>query len=146
MGIIFPSNTKDIIDDIRDAIGREVIFNVIASSTACPVCELDPVTNTSTDSFCLTCNGTYWIPVYSGVALTGHVAWGKSDQMRWETGGQWYEGSCGVQIEYSTENMDVVNDAIYVTVDEKEMEIRKTMMRGVKPINRILIDLIEKEK
>jgi hypothetical protein len=119
---------------------------VIASATACPVCYLDPVTNNSTDSFCPVCNGTYWIPVYSGTTITGHVAWGKSDMMRWETGGQWWEGSAGVQIEYTPENQILVNDAIYVTVDGKEMEISKSMLRGVKPLNRILIDLIEKTK
>jgi hypothetical protein len=146
MIIAFPTNTKEIIDEIRDAIGRPVQFMVIASATACPACYLDPVNNTSTDSFCPVCHGAYWIPVMSGTMVTGHVSWGKSDQMRWETGGQWWEGSCGVQIEYTPENQILVNDAIYVVVDDKEMEIRKSMMRGVKDINRILIDLIEKTK
>jgi len=145
MIISFPENTEDVINAIRTAIGRDVIFCVVASATACTLCDLDPVTNTSTDSFCLECNGDYWIPVFSGVTILGHISWGKSDQMRWETGGMWYEGSCGVQIEYTPENLATVNSAIYVTVDEKEMEIRKKMMRGVQNINRILLDLIEKE-
>jgi len=65
--------------------------------------------------------------------------------MRWEAGGQWFEGSCGAQVELTEDNLQTVNDTIYVTIDDKEMEIRKTMMRGVPELNRILIDLIEKE-
>ena len=145
MEIVFPSDTKDVIDAIRGVIGREIVFHVVASATACTSCDLDPVTNTSTDSFCLECNGIYWIPTYSGVVISGHVAWGKSDQMRWEAGGQWFEGSCGAQVELTGDNLQTVNDTIYVTIDDKEMEIRKTMMRGVPELNRILIDLIEKE-
>jgi len=143
MKIVFPE-TKEIIDEIRSAIGRPVVFYVIASLSGCSSCDLDPVANTSVDSFCTECNGTYWIPVYSGVIISGHVSWGKSDQMRWESGGQWYEGSCGVQIAYSLDNLETVRDSIYVIVDDKEMEVRKTMLRGVPELNRILIDLIEK--
>ncbi|HAQ02271.1 TPA: hypothetical protein DCQ22_00010 [Candidatus Nomurabacteria bacterium] len=145
MEIVFPSDTKDVIDAIRGVIGREIVFHVVASATACTSCDLDPVTNTSTDSFCLECNGVYWVPTYSGIAISGHVAWGKSDQMRWEAGGQWFEGSCGAQVELTEDNLQTVNDTIYVTIDDKEMEIRKTMRRGVPELNRILIDLIEKE-
>ena len=145
MVITFPSNTKQIIDEIRGVIGREIVFHVVASATACTSCDLDPVTNESTNSFCTECLGVYWIPTYSGVVISGHVAWGKSDQMRWEAGGQWFEGSCGAQVELTGDNLQTVNDTIYVTIDDKEMEIRKTMMRGVPELNRILIDLIEKE-
>jgi hypothetical protein len=146
MEIVFPENTGEIITAIRNAIGRAVTFYVVASSTACTLCDLEPITNTSTDPFCLECNGTYWIPVMSGVTLSGHVAWGKSDQMRWESGGQWWEGSAGVQIAYTPTNLETVESAVYVVVDDQEMEVRKVMRRGVKSLNRILIDLIERTK
>jgi len=68
----------EVIDAIRGAIGRDVTFNIVASSTGCPDCSLDPVTNTSTDSFCQTCDGKYWIPVYSGVVVSGHITYGGS--------------------------------------------------------------------
>ena len=145
MVITFPSDTKDIIDQIRTAIGREVEFRIVASSTPCPTCDLDPITNTSTDSFCQDCGGDYWIPVYSGVLLSGHVTWGHSDQARWETGGTWYDGDCRVQIEYTEANLATVDGAYEVIIDEKTMEIKKRILRGVPQINRILLDLIEKE-
>jgi len=146
MNIVFPSNTKEVIDSIREVIGRDVIFRVVASATACPECYLDPVTNTSTDSFCDTCEGVYWIPVYSGVTILGHVTWGHSDNMQWQSAGQWYEGDCRVQIEYTPENVIVVDSAVDVLVDGKTMELKKRILRGVQPINRILLDLVEKEK
>ena len=145
MKIVFPE-TKEIIDEIRSAIGRPVVFYVIASLSGCSSCDLDPVANTSVDSFCTECNGTYWIPVYSGMDVNSHIAWGKSDQMRWESGGQWWEGSAGVQIARNDENISTVENAVYLVVDGKEMEIRKILHRGVPELNRILIDVIEKAK
>jgi len=146
MEIIFPTDTGTVITAIRDAIGRDVTFYIVASSTACSACDLEPITNTSTDSFCTECNGTYWIPVYSGMDVNSHIAWGKSDQMRWESGGQWWEGSAGVQIARNDENISTVENAVYLVVDGKEMEIRKILHRGVPELNRILIDVIEKAK
>lgn len=147
--IVWPSNTTDIIDDIRDAIGRGVDFYTVASSTPCPVCNLDPVTNTSVDSFCPTCSGLYWIPVYAMCTITGHVTWGNMDIMRWETGGQYFDGDVRVQIKYTPQYLTIVDDAEssgFVVIDNKTMTIRSRILRGVKAINRILIDLIEKEK
>ena len=57
--IVWPTNTKTIIDNIRGAIGRTVDFYTVASSNPCSVCDLDPVTDESTDSFCTTCSGLY---------------------------------------------------------------------------------------
>lgn len=136
---------KNVVDSIREAIGREVIWYVVASSIPCPVCELDPITNTSTDSFCPTCSGEYWIRVYSGVSISGHITWGYSEQLGWVTGGQLDEGECRVQIEYTDDNLSTVNNANYVEVDGKTMQIVNKKLRGVKSINRILVDLIEKE-
>lgn len=146
MIITFPEDTKTVIDAIRGAIGRDVTFWTVVSSTACPVCSLDIVTNTSTDSFCETCEGLYWIPVASGTTISGHVTWGHSDNMQWESGGQWYEGDCRVQIEYTDDNLILSDTAYEVTVDDKTMEIKKKILRGVPDLNRILLDLIEKEK
>jgi len=147
--IVWPTNTKTIIDNIRGAIGRTVDFYVVASSIACPVCDLDPITNTSTDSFCPVCSGVHWIPVWSSASISGHVTWGKLDIMKWESGGQYFNGDVRVQIEYTPENLTIVDDAEedgYVIVDGKTMTIRSRILRGVQTINRILIDLIEKEK
>jgi hypothetical protein len=136
---------KNVVDSIRDAIGREIIWYIVASSTPCPDCSLDTVTNTSTDSFCPTCSGDYWINVYSGVPVSGHVTWGYSEQLGWVTGGQLDEGECRVQIAYNVDNLSTVDNAKWVEVDGKTMQIVNKKLRGVKEINRILVDLMEKE-
>lgn len=144
--ITFPSNTKEIIDQMRGAIGRNVTFVVLASSTACPSCGYDPITRTSTDSFCETCSGEYWIPIYSGYTVSGHITWGKADILNWQSGGQQFDGDCRVQIEYSTRNIEILDITDHVIVDNKILEIKKKILRGVRELNRILLDLIEREK
>lgn len=144
--VIWPDSTKQVIDDIRGAVGRDVEFFVVASSIACPTCSLDPITNHSTDSFCPICSGIHWIPVYSGVVVSGHVTWGSADFQDWQSGGYQFDGDVRVQIEFTVANLDTVDNAVYVHVDDKIMEIKNFILRGVQSINRILIDMIEKEK
>ncbi len=146
MTIVWPDNTKTVIDGIRGAIGRDVEFFVVASSIACTTCSLDPITNQSTDSFCPVCSGIHWIPVYSGYTISGHVSWGKTDFQDWYSGGYQFDGDVRVQIEYTIANLDIVDRSVYVHVDSKIMEIKNFILRGVQSINRILIDMIEKEK
>jgi len=145
--IIFPSNTREIINAIRGAIGRIVYFTYVASSASCTTCVLDPVTGTSTDSFCPECSGLYWIPIWSSMPISGHVTWGKHDVLKWESVGQYFDGDCRVQIEYTPENVVIVDNTQktgYVKVDGKELEIKSRIFRGVKELNRILVNLIEK--
>jgi hypothetical protein len=146
MTIVWPDNTKTTIDAIRGAIGRDVEFFVVASSIACPTCSLDPITNHSTDSFCPTCSGVYWVPLYSGYTCSGHITWANADFQNWHPGGYQFDGDVRVQIEYTVANLDIVDRAEYVHVDSKVMEIKNFILRGVQSINRILIDMIEKEK
>lgn len=138
---------KEVTDAIRAAIGRTVTFYYIASSSSCsePDCYLDPVTNTSTNSFCPVCSGNYYIYTYSGEDINAHVTWGYSEKFGWVTGGLQDEGECRVQIEYTPNNVYVVENAKWVLVDGREMQIIKKLYRGVKEINRILVDLIQKE-
>lgn len=146
--IVWPTaHTKEVTDSIREAIGRTISFFVVASSIPCTAsgCNLDPVTNTSTNSFCTVCSGEYWIPVYQETQLTAHVTWGYSERLGWVSGGQLDEGECRVQIEYTPANEQIVRDAKYLIVDGRTMEKVKPLYRGVKTINRILIDLQEKE-
>lgn len=145
MQIIFPNDTVDTIDSIRDAIGRDVTFRTTISSIACTTCSLDPVTNLSTDPFCVECEGAYWITVFSGIPVKAHITWGHSDETNWVTGGQYFEGDCRIQLKYTDENITIIDNAESVEVDGKTMDIRKRILRGVPEINRILLDLIEKE-
>ena len=144
--VVWPDNTKTVIDSIRGAIGRDVEFFVVASSIACAVCSLDAITEHSTDSFCPICSGIYWIPVYSGYTISGHVTWASTDFQNWYSGGYQFDGDVRVQIEFTVANLDIVDNAVYVHVDNKIMEIKNFILRGVQSIKRILIDMIEKEK
>lgn len=145
--IVWPSSQEiSIVDDIRDAIGREITFFVVASSVPCSACSLDPVTNESTNSFCPVCSGVYWIPIYSGVPIQAHITWGKSDQLGWVTGGEMWEGDCRVQIKYTPYNVTVVDSSKHVEVDGKGMEILSRTYRGVQQLNRIILGLLERDK
>jgi hypothetical protein len=141
------SQDEEVVDAIRTAIGRDVTFYIVASSTPCtePTCFLDPVTNTSTNSFCSVCSGNYYIPVYSGVDVSAHVTWGYSEQLGWRTGGQLDEGECRVQIKYTPANVTIIDNMVWAEVDGRVVEKVKTIYRGVQTLNRILLDLKEKE-
>lgn len=146
MTISFPSNTEDTIDAIRDAIGRNVTF-VTVSSIACTAsgCSLDPVTNTGTNSFCTTCSGLYWIPSFSNYTVKAHVTWGNADQLNWVTGGQLFEGDCRIQLKYTQELLTEIERTDYILVDNKRFEVKSKIYRGVPEINRVILDLIERE-
>jgi hypothetical protein len=144
--IIWPSDTPEVTDAIRAAIGRAVEFYTISASEPCPLCNLDPITNTSTDSFCPSCSGEYWIRTYSATTVSGHITWGHLDQMGWETGGQIFEGDARLQIKYTVANLELVEDVKWLVVDGKKMSIVKVIYRGVPNINRILLDLQEEDK
>jgi hypothetical protein len=145
--IMWPSASEiQLIDDIRDAIGREVKFMVVGTTTECPICTIDPITNTSTDSFCPICSGVGYLYTYSGVSLSGHITWGGTDQLNWQTGGQLFDGDCRIQIKYTPANVWVVDNTKWIEVDDKGLQILHRTYRGVKELNRILIDCIERDK
>ena len=148
MTITFPSNTKETIDDIRDAIGRTITFNILVSQSGCPVvgCNLDPVTNTSTNSFCPTCGSKYWIDTITGSEVTAHVRWKSMDKDTRYPGGSLFEGECRAQIEYSAANITIINNTKTVEVDGKLMSIEKPIYKGVPELNRIVLILNEEEK
>lgn len=141
----FPSNTEDAIAQMILMDGRPITF-YLATYSGCYLCDLDPVTDTSTDSFCPVCSGVYWIPTYSGWETTAHVTWGRSEDRAWETGGMLDNGDCTVKFMYSGWMQDIIDEAQYVIVDDREMDIQRTLLRGVPEINRVILTLKEKEK
>lgn len=143
--ITYPSNTVEAIDSIRGAIGRDVIF-YIPVTTTCSACSYDPVNDTSTNSFCPVCSGEWYIYSYSGISISGHITWGHSDQLGWVSAGQMVDGDCRVQIKYTSANLNTANTAKFLAVDGKKMKVNRQILRGVKEINRILLDLVELEK
>jgi hypothetical protein len=144
MTIPFPLNTRDTINEIRDMIGREVTF-VMTLESDCPTCELDPVSNTSVDSFCPTCSGIGYIYTLSGYTVMAHITWGQADINNWQSAGQLFDGDCRIQVDLIPENITVLNLNPYVEVDGKKMSIKKKILRGVPSLNRILLDLKEQE-
>lgn len=142
----FPANTKDLIEEMISYDGREVTFYIVATLSGCPDCNLDPVSDTSTDSFCPTCSGVYWIPTYSGWNTIAHVTWGTLDNKNWETGGMLDDGNCQVKFIYSGWMQDIIDNAEYVVVDDRVMDVQPgIILRGVPEINRVIVKLKEKE-
>jgi hypothetical protein len=83
--------------------------------------------------------------VYEYTTISGHITWNFSEQLGWVSGGQLAEGDCRVQIKYSDETIEIVDKTLWVEVDGKKMEIVKRTLRGVKDVNRVLVDLREIE-
>lgn len=126
--------------------GRIVTFYVIDSLSGCPVCSLDPITNTSTDSFCTTCSGEYWIPVYSGWEVQAHVTEGRVDNKQWTTGGIIDNGEISVKFMHTASGEMIANTAEYVVVDGRIMVIQPGITkRGIPEVNRLIVYLKERE-
>jgi hypothetical protein len=142
----FPQGTREIINSMINEVGREVTFYVVESLAFCSVCDLDPITNTSIDSYCTTCSGEYWIPTFSGWNVTAHVTWGKSENRAWDTGGMLDNGDCTVKFIYSGGYEEIVHSSKYAIVDNREMDVEKIILRGIPEVNRIIVSLKEKER
>jgi hypothetical protein len=142
----WPSDTRDTIESIIGMIGREIDVFYTASSIACSACVLDPVTNTSTDSYCQTCSGLYWIPQYSGVTMSAHVTWRSEAQPSYPKGGIVLEGDATVKVMYSEERERIIKSADFLLVDGKIMDVRKVTVLGAPSVNRILVSLKERKE
>jgi hypothetical protein len=137
--ITFPKDTKSIIDQIRTVIGREVYFFTETSIT-CSACSIDPITNNSTNPFCNVCGGKGYIYTNIVTVISAHITWAGLDVLNWPSGGQIFQGDCGLQIEYTDANLTLADTAKYVIVDTRKVEINKKILRGVPTLNRILLD------
>jgi hypothetical protein len=142
MIITFPE-TRETIDAIRSGIGRDITFYE-RYKTPCTGCSIDPITNTSTNSFCIVCSGEGYTYTYSGTTMVAHITHAQDEIVDWHTGGKLVDGDCRVQIDYTLANLDLVKKSDYVLVDNEEYDVRKTILRGVKALNRILVDLVRK--
>lgn len=145
MSITFPTNTEEVIDGIRTVIGRDVNFYQMTISE-CPTCSLDPITENSTDSFCPTCSGLYYIDTPYSVTISGHVTWGNIDALQWVPGGQLFDGDCRIQIKYTLDNLDIVTNSEYVIADSVRLVVDDYALRGVQDLNRIVIILNQEER
>lgn len=148
MVITFPSDTTSIIDQIRDAIGRNITIQVLVSGIPCPYSgdSLDPITGLSTNQFCPVCSGVYWLTTLSGYVVNAHIRSGKIDLPVWVTAGEIVRGDISVQIKYTTANMTAVDNSKYFDVDDRRYVKSEVDLRGVPDINRIIVTLEEQER
>ncbi len=147
--IYWPSNTVEIIDEIRNTIGRDILINVTISGIPCIASGcgiLDPVTNLSTNQFCEVCSGLYWTNTLSGYIVNAYIQWGKGEIPIWETGGRIMDGDCTVQLKYTSANVTAVDDSANFIVDDKILIKESVEYRGVPDINRVLVTLKDVEK
>jgi hypothetical protein len=146
MIIQFPANTRDQIESMINADGRNVeFFTQTLSGCYYSGCSLDPVTNTSVLSLCPVCSGRYWIPLYSGYEIKAHVTWKFSDYGQFNTGGMTFLGDGIIKVMYSGPYMDVIENTEYAVVDGKEVNIEKVTLLGIPSVNRIVLDFKQKE-
>jgi len=147
MSINWPDNTTAIVDDIRDAIGRDITIYATVSGIPCPAsgCDLDPVTNLSINQFCTDCGGDYWTDTLSGITVTAHVRMKNVDVPVWTVGGFIVDGDAQIQVKYTQATLSGIESASYYEVDEKEFVQKDLSFRGVPTVNRIVITLVEKE-
>jgi len=141
---LFPANERDFVQEMIDQIGRPVYFYEVISVSGCDLCSLDPIADTSTNSFCPQCSGVYWIYTLSGVELQAHITYGKVDNKSWQTGGIIDDGTVTVKVMYSGGIPELINEAEYVIVDDREFDVVDVDVRGVPTVNRILVRLKEK--
>ena len=145
MQIQWPSGTREVIENIIDAIGRNVTFYTKTVS-GCYNCSLDPITNTSTNSFCAVCSGIYWIPTWSGHDIKAHVTWKYSEYDEFHTGGKVFLGDGIIKVMYSGPYMNIIDNTEYVGLDGKQVDIQRVTLLGVPSINRIVLDFKERSK
>lgn len=148
MVITWPSNTTEITDEIRNVIGRDITIYLTVSGIPCTYsgCYLDPVTNLSTNQFCPSCAGSYWLETVSGYNVLAHVRPLELDSSIYVTGGVVVEGDALVQIKYTVESLNAVQNSKYYIVDNKTFIQKNFSIRGVPTVNRIVVTLVEKER
>jgi hypothetical protein len=142
--IVFPNDTSSIIDQIREAIGREVIFYT-ETRVPCSGCSLDPITDTSINSFCPICHGIGYQVSGEDTPVLAHITWGNSDNLAWQVGGKIWTGDVRFQISYTVINKNLVDTCKYITVDNRKVGVKDIILRGVPSLNRILVDCILEE-
>lgn len=141
---MWPSDTRNQIEEIIGMVGRNVDFFYVYSTYACPLCDLDPVTQQSQNPYCESCSGVYWIDVYSGVTMSAHVSWKFDYHNEFETGGLVFLGDAKVKVMHTAEREAIIKSSDYVVVDDKIMNVEHTTILG-SPVNRIIVDVKEKE-
>lgn len=147
MYITWPTNTASVTDQIRNAIGRNIQVFYPVSGVACVYsgCFYDPTTGLSTNPFCPSCDGKYWINTISSVNMLAHVTIKGADTPVWTTGGYIVDGDAVVQVKYTASGYETIQNAEYYIVDSRKYLMKNISLRGVPNPNRIVIVLEQQE-
>jgi hypothetical protein len=141
---MFSFDSTEITNKIREGVGRLVTFYK-RNKTECPTCDLDPVHQTSLDSYCPTCSGTGFLYTFSGVSMKAVITNKPMDTQLRYTGGYTFDGDCLIQVEYSPENLEIIDGAYFIDVDDTNYTVKNKILRGVPELNRILVNLKQKD-
>lgn len=141
----FPTNCTEIIDAIRSGIGRMVTLHV-QYRYPCPSCDVNPITDASTNPYCPTCSGLGYLLPISGTEVLSHISHGKLDEMNWKSGGVIDEGAVRIQFKYTVDNLALAKAAAYVQVDGERYKIDRIIKRGFPELNRIILDLSQEDE
>lgn len=141
MTIIFPSNTKEIIDEIRGTIGRDVDIYYTLSGVTCSACDIDTVTGRSLDPFCPVCSGEGIVDDTLQVTVSAHVLWNTVNTSQRMPGGRIFTGDCKATVEYTDDIVTIIEASDYFLVDDRKLYLVDYDLRGVKNINRVAINL-----
>lgn len=147
MEIVFPPNARQIINEIRDAIGRTITIYIPVSGIPCTYSgdALDPITGLSTNQFCPVCGGNYWLSTISGLDVLAHITYPGIDTPYRVPGGNIFDGDVQIQIEATDETTYAISIADYYEIDGIDYIKKSVSPRGVKDINRYVIKLVERK-
>lgn len=140
MTINFPP-TKSTKDAIRQAIGQVATFILQGDAVACSVCSgadlYDSVNDLSLDPFCATCSGKYWITQDVESGILAHVRWRSGDESDYGIAGETLMGDCFVTIAIDSLLESQIVKIKEIVVDDRKLEVYRTMKRGVPDRDRI---------
>jgi len=144
MIITFPSNTAEVINSIRETIGRNIEIHYTSSGEVCPTCTQDTLTGRSFNPFCGTCGGLGYVTTPITLSALAHVRWKNNISDSYNTpAGKIDIGNCVVTLEYDATLPTIIETSDYFLVDDVKLYFTEYDLRGVKDINRIVIILQE---
>lgn len=78
--------------------------------------------------------------------MSAHVTWKFDYQNEYETGGLIFLGDAKVKVIHTPAREQLIKQAKYLIVDGKTMNVQKITLLGAPAINRIIVDIKEKEE
>jgi hypothetical protein len=134
------------VNEVRDAIGREVVFST-PTKTACTICLPSGWYDAGSDSTyyvtCPVCSGNYWTIGHADTTIIGRIHWVSDEAITATPGGKYYIGEATVTIEdkYLPTAQSCQTEHGNVSVDGHDMIIQKIIPVGAPEPNRYRVIL-----